>query len=191
MWLALIILCAAVGYAVVTYNSLIALRNRARDAWSDIDVQLKRRHDLIPNLVAVVQGYATHEKTVFEDVARLRAKAMELQSGVQRADAEDQLSTVIKSLFAVAESYPELKADKNFRQLQSELAEVEDHIQYARRYYNAVVRDLNTKCETFPSGLIASLFGIGKLPYFQADEESRQPVRVDLSEDKSDENPNA
>lgn len=191
MWMLVIIVCAVVGYAIVTYNSLVALRNRGRNAWSDIDVQLKRRHDLIPNLVATVQGYAAHEKAVLEDVARLRSKAMQLQDGAQRADAESQLSATIRSLFAIAENYPDLRADKNFRELQSQLADIENHIQYARRYYNAVVRDLNTKCETFPSNVIARITGIGKLPYFQTDDESREPVRVDMPDGESDEEPNA
>ncbi len=184
MWIVLIVLCAVVGYAIVTYNSLVVLRNRVRNAWSDIDVQLKRRHDLIPNLVAAVEGYASHEKAVFEDVARLRSEAMQLQYSAQHADAENQLSATIRSLFAIAEQYPDLRADKNFRELQSQLADIENHIQYARRYYNAIVRDLNTRCETFPSSVIARITGIAKLPYFQTDYESREPVHVDVSDDE-------
>lgn len=181
MWIALTIFALGLAYVIVTYNSLVSLRNRAKNAWSDIDVQLRRRHDLIPNLVAVVQGYASHEKTVFDDVARLRARAMGLQSSSQREDVENEIAAAIKTIFAIAENYPELKADKNFRQLQSQLAEIEDHIQYARRYYNAVVRDLNNKCEMFPSGLVASLAGFGRLPYFQAENDARGPVRVEMN----------
>ncbi|MGC8862866.1 MAG: LemA family protein [Armatimonadota bacterium] len=187
MWIVLILIGIIVVYVIYTFNSFVSLRNRARNAWADIDVQLKRRHDLVPNLVAVVQGYASHEKGVFEDVARLRSQAMELQNTAARADAESQLAQAIKSIFAVAENYPELKADKNFRELQSQLAEVEDHIQYARRYYNAVVRDLNTKCEMFPSSLIAGMAGATKLPYFQAADDEREAVRVNMTEGKKDE----
>lgn len=167
-------------YLIVTYNGFVSLRNRARNAWADIDVQLKRRHDLIPNLVETVKGYASHEKAVFEDVARLRSRAMELERVDDRAGTETQLAGAIKSLFAVAESYPELRADRNFRELQSQLTVIEDHIQYARRYYNAVVRDLNTKREVFPSGMVGAAFGFGKLPYFQVEEEERDAIDVGM-----------
>lgn len=185
MWIVLLLVGGILIYALVTYNSLVSLRNRARNAWADIDVQLKRRHDLVPNLVAVVQGYASHEKSLFEDVARLRSVAMNTQSSSQRAQVEGQLTEAIKTIFAIAENYPELKADKNFRQLQSQLVEIEDHIQYARRYYNAVVRDMNTKCEMFPSSLIASLGGFSRLPYFQAEDEEREPVAVNMPDENT------
>jgi len=188
MWIVIILIAILAAYVIYTFNSFVSLRNRARNAWADIDVQLKRRHDLVPNLVATVQGYASHEKSVFEDVARLRSRAMELENAAERGDVESRLAGAIKSIFAIAESYPELKADKNFRELQAQLAEVEDHIQYARRYYNAVVRDLNTKCEMFPSGLIAGMAGFAKLPYFQAADEEREAVRIDMRGEKRDDN---
>jgi LemA protein len=178
MWVLISIASLLVVYIAVTYNSFVSLRNRARNAWADIDVELKRRHDLVPNLVAAVQGYAAHEKGVFEDVSNLRARAMALDKADDRGAAEADLSGAIKSIFAVAESYPQLRADQNFRNLQSQLAEIEDHIQYARRYYNAVVRDINTKREVFPSNLIGSLFGFERLPYFQVEDDDRNPVDV-------------
>ena len=169
-------------YVVITYNGFVSLKNRARNAWADIDVQLKRRYDLIPNLVSAVKGYAEHEKSVLEDVTRLRSQAMGVQSTEHRSGAETQLSGAIKSLFAVAESYPDLRADQNFRDLQSQLTEIEDQIQYARRYYNAVVRDLNTKREMFPSSIIANMSGVTPLEYFQADDEERENVQVKIDE---------
>jgi LemA protein len=181
MLIALAIIAAIIiAYVAITYNKLVSLRNRARNAWADIDVHLKRRHDLVPNLVATVKGYASHEKSVFEDVARLRARAMEISQVEERAGTEGELATAIKSLFAVAESYPDLRADRNFQQLQSQLAEIEDKIQYARRYYNAVVRDMNTMREMFPSSLVAGTFNFGRLPYFQAEGDEREPVRTDF-----------
>jgi len=181
MWIALLVFGVfVITYTAITYNKLVSLRNRARNAWADIDVHLKRRHDLVPNLVATVKGYASHEKSVFEDVARLRSRAMEVSQVEERAGTEGELATAIKSLFAVAESYPDLRADRNFRQLQSQLAEIEDKIQYARRYYNAVVRDMNTMREMFPSSLIAGAFNFERLPYFQAEGDEREPVRTDF-----------
>lgn len=186
MWMAIALISAVIVYVIVTYNSLVALKNRGVNAFADIDVQLKRRHDLVPNLVATVQGYASHENSVFEDVARLRNQAMGAQSTDERSGAESQFAGAIKSLFAVAESYPELKADQNFRDLQSQLTEVEDHIQYSRRYYNAVVRDLNTKRELFPSSLIASIFAIQPMRYFQAADEDRESVQVRFDKEGQD-----
>jgi LemA protein len=178
MWILIAVIGFALAYVAATYNAFVSLRNRARGAWADIDVQLKRRHDLVPNLVETVKGYASHEKSVFEDVARLRGQAMSAGQAEQRAGAEADFSQAIKSLFAVAESYPELKADKNFRDLQTQLTEVEDHLQYARRYYNAVVRDFNTKREVFPSNLVGGAFGFQQMPYFQVDEDERSAVHV-------------
>jgi len=180
MWMLIFLIAFVLAYVAVTYNAFVSLRNRARNAWADIDVQLKRRHDLVPNLVATVRGYAAHEKSVFEDVTRLRARAMELQRTEDRGAAEADFAGAIRSLFAVAENYPDLRADRNFRELQTQLAEIEDHIQYARRYYNAVVRDLNTKREMFPSSLIGSLFGFEREAYFQVEEDERAPVGVGL-----------
>ena len=180
MWIIIVLAAFAVAYIIAAYNSFVWLRNRARNAWADVDVQLKRRHDLVPNLVETVKGYASHEKGVFEDVARLRARAMEIERTEDRAGTEADLAEAIKSLFAVAENYPQLRADRNFRELQSQLAQIEDNIQYARRYYNAVVRDLNTKRELFPSSLVGSLFGVRPLPYFQAEDEEREPAAVNV-----------
>ncbi|MHB1457340.1 MAG: LemA family protein [Armatimonadota bacterium] len=176
MWILILIIIAVLAWAIAAFNVLVSLRNRSRNAWADIDVQLKRRHDLVPNLVATVQGYAVHEKSTLEDIANLRTKAMSLQKVEELDRAESNLSGAIKSLFAVAESYPNLRADENFRQLQAQLAEIENNIQYARRYYNAVVRDMNTRREIFPSSIIAGTFGFEKLPYFQADDDERNPV---------------
>lgn len=178
MYAIIAVLALILIYAVWAFNGLVSLRARARSAWADIDVQLKRRHDLVPNLVTTVQGYASHEKAVLEDVARFRSQAMEARSTPDIAGKEDGLTVAIKSLFAVAESYPNLRADANFRQLQTQLTEIEDNIQYARRYYNAVVRDLNTRCEAFPSNIIASLFGFHRLPYFEAGADERNPADV-------------
>jgi len=179
---ALIILIAigfVAAYVVAMYNGFVSLRNRARNAWADIDVQLKRRHDLIPNLVETVKGYAGHESKVFEEVARLRSAAMGSQTAEERAGTESMLTQALKTLFAVAEAYPQLKADQNFRELQGQLAEIEDQIQLSRRYYNAVVRDLNMKRELFPSSLIANWFKIEPMEYFQIEEEEeREPVEV-------------
>jgi len=184
MWIIIGIAAVILFYIMYTYNSFASLRNRARNAWADIDVQLKRRHDLIPNLVATVQGYASHEKSVFEDVARLRAKAIQSGNINEIAGSESDLSGAIKSIFAVAESYPQLKADASFRDLQTQLSETENNIQYARRYYNAVVRDMNTKSEMFPSGIIGSWFGFGRMEYFQVADEERENVQIDLEDHK-------
>src|SRR5438477_6139418 len=140
----IIVLIVVLGVLAGIYNSLVQLRVRTDSAWSDIDVQLKRRHDLIPNLVETVKGYAAHEKGTFENIAKFRSQAMQASTPADKAVAENQLSGALKSLFAVAENYPELKASEEFTQLQGSLSEVEDTIQNARRYYNAVVRDLNT-----------------------------------------------
>jgi LemA protein len=170
MGFGLVILLLIVGGLVflgVMYNSLVGLRVRADSSWSDIDVQLKRRHDLIPNLVETVKGYAGHEKSTFEDVAKFRSMAMQATGPAERAQAEGQLSMALKSLFAVAEAYPQLKASENFGALQQSLAEIEDNIQNARRYYNAVVRDLNTAIQSFPSNLVANMFGFTPRAFFE------------------------
>src|SRR6266508_6656923 len=146
-------------YGVVTFNNLIRLNIRAQEGFSDIDVQLKRRHDLIPNLVETVKGYAAHEKGTFENIAKFRSQAMQAATPADKAEAENQLTGALKSLFAVAENYPELKASEEFTQLQGSLSQTEDSIQNARRYYNAVVRDLNTKIQSFPTNLLAGMFG--------------------------------
>ncbi|MGC9968371.1 MAG: LemA family protein [Minisyncoccia bacterium] len=178
LWIVVIIIVLTVLWLVAAYNGLVRTRNRAQEAWSDIDVQLKRRYDLIPNLVETVKGYAAHEKTVFEDVTKARSQAMQA-SGAAKAGAENQLSQTLKSLFAVAENYPQLKANENFMKLQDELTDTEDKIQAARRFYNGMVRDLNIKIQTFPTNLFANAFGFKQMEFFGdlADAE-KQPVRV-------------
>jgi len=160
------------------YNSLVRLRVRCDNAWSDIDVQLKWRHDLIPNLVETVKGYATHEKGTFENIAKLRSQAMQANSPEDRAAAENQLSGALKSLFAVAENYPELKASEQFSQLQNSLSQTEGTIQNARRYYNAVVRDLNTKIQSFPTNILAGMLGFQARQFFEVEATDREPVAV-------------
>ncbi len=182
MWIILIIiiLVALVFWAV--YNSLVTLRVRVDEAWSDITVQLKRRLDLIPNLVETVKGYASHEKTVFQNVTEARTSVMSAKGVKDTAAAENQFEGALKSLFAVAEAYPDLKASQNFMELQSELVDTEDKIQAARRFYNGGVRELNTKVQTFPSNVIAGLFGITNRDFFElGDDEQKQaeqPVDV-------------
>ncbi len=164
---------------IVMYNGLVQLRVRCDSAWSDIDVQLKRRHDLIPNLVETVKGYAAHEKGTFENIAKFRTQAMQATSPADKAAAENQLTGALRQLFAVAEAYPELKASEEFTQLQGSLNEIEDAIQNARRYYNAVVRDLNTKIQSFPSNLVAGSFGFTQRQFFEISEPTdREPVQV-------------
>ena len=165
-------------FLVAMYNSLVQLRVRSESAWSDIDVQLKRRHDLIPNLVETVKGYATHEKDTFENIAKFRSMAMQATGPVDKAAAENQLSGALKSLFAVAENYPQLQASQQFTQLQGSLSETEDAIQNARRYYNAVVRDLNTKIQSFPASILAGMFGFQQKQFFEAAATDREPVAV-------------
>jgi LemA protein len=163
-------------YGIAIYNRLVVLRNTCDSSWSDIDVQLKRRWDLIPNLVETVKGYAAHEKQTFEAVVDARGRAMQAEGPVEKSSAEGLLGRTLKSLFALAEAYPELKANENFLSLQSELSALEDAIQKARRYYNAVVRDFNTLCETVPSNLVAGMFGFRKRDYFELDSEAERNV---------------
>ena len=161
------------------YNSLVTGRNRVDEAWSDIEVQLKRRYDLIPNLVNTVKGYATHEKEVFENVTAARSAAMAAPNPAAKLEAENQLSQTIRSLFAVAENYPELKANQNFLQLQGDLTDTEDKIQAARRFYNGNVRDYNTKLQTFPTNMFGSMFGFAPKTFFDDDNKAiQQPVNV-------------
>ena len=174
----LIILGLIILWFILTYNRLIVLRNRTKESWSDIDVQLKRRYDLIPNLVETVKGYATHERELFEKVTRARAQAIGAKTVKEKGEAENVLSSTLKSLFAVAESYPDLKASTNFLELQRELTDTEDKIQAARRFYNTNVRDLNTKVETFPTNMIAGMLGFSKMEFFGAEESEKGPVKV-------------
>ena len=165
-------------FLISIYNRLVVSRNRIDNAWSQIDVQLQRRYDLIPNLVETVKGYASHEKGVFENVTQARANAMNAQGPAQQAQAENMVSSALKSLFAVAEAYPDLKANQNFALLQEELSGTEGKIAYARQFYNDTVQSYNTKIQTFPSNLVAGTFGFKEREYFEADDEARGPVQV-------------
>lgn len=177
----LVVLLVLLVWSVMSYNRFITLLNRAKEAWSDIDIQLKRRYDLIPNLVNTVKGYATHESDVFENVTKARAQAMGAQNIVDKGKTENMLSSALKSVFAIAESYPELKANQNFLSLQTELSDTENKIQAARRFYNGNVRDLNIAVDSFPSNLIARAFNFVKMELFTLDESdaaAKKPVEV-------------
>jgi LemA protein len=165
---------------VLSYNGLVRLRNRIDNAWSQIDVQLKRRYDLIPNLVNTVKGYAAHEREVFEQVTQARANAINAQGPQQQAQAENVLSGALKSLFAVAEAYPELKANQNFLSLQEELTSTEDRVAYARQFYNDSVLSYNNKLQTFPRNIIAGMFNFEKREYFEGEPEATGPVKVEF-----------
>lgn len=179
MFLAFIGILVVIGIVLaMMYNGLVQLRVRSDSSWSDIDVQLKRRHDLIPNLVETVKGYAAHEKGTFENIAKFRSMAMQATGPADKAAAENQLTGALKSLFAVAENYPQLQASQEFTQLQNSLNQTEDSIQNARRYYNAVVRDLNTKIQSFPTNLIAGMFGFQQKQFFETAAADREPVAV-------------
>ena len=166
-------------WVALSYNSFMRLVNRGKEAWADIDVQLKRRYDLIPNLVQTVKGYALHESQAFENVTKARSAAIGARSIDEKGQAENMLSGALKNLFAVAEDYPDLKANQNFLNLQNELSDTENKIQAARRFYNTNVRDLNTKVDSFPSNIIAGLFRIAKMEFFELEnDEAREPVAV-------------
>ncbi len=178
-WVILGILVVGALWAVAVYNGLVQLKVRVEGSWSDIDVQLKRRYDLIPNLVETVKGYAAHEKGVFESVTQARARAMGAVTPGAKGEAEQGLAGALKTLFAVAENYPQLRASENFQGLQGSLTEVEEAIQNSRRYYNAVVRDYNTKLQVIPDSLIANLAGFKPKEFFQPDSpEERKNVKV-------------
>ncbi len=170
------ILILIVGTVLALYNSLVRQRNRAEEAWSDIDVQLKRRHNLIPNLIETVKGYATHERATLDSVTQARTHALEAHTPEQQAQAENALSSTLKTLFAVSENYPDLKANTNFLELQRELSDTENKIQASRRFYNGVVRDYNTATETVPSNVVASLFGFKKREFFELENEGERNV---------------
>lgn len=180
MWIILGIIAIVVIWAIAVYNGLIRLKNRVDEAWSDIDVQLKRRYDLIPNLVNTVKGYAAHEREVFEKVTEARTRAMGAQSAAAKAEAENALSQTLKSLFAVAENYPDLKANQNFLELQRELTDTEDKIQAARRFYNGNVRDFNTKIQVFPNNIFAGMLGFSAREFFETAEAEKEPVKVEF-----------
>ncbi len=175
----LIVLGVVAFWLIATYNGLITLRNRVDEAWSDIDVQLKRRYDLIPNLVNTVKGYATHEGQTLEKVIAARNAAMSATNPHAKAEAENALSGTLKSLFALSESYPDLKANQNFLSLQNELTDTENKILASRRFYNGNVRDFNTKLQVFPTNIIANALGFTKRDFFEVDsEEERKNVEV-------------
>ena len=177
----LIILVVIILWAIGIYNRLITLKNRTKEAWSDIDVQLKRRYNLIPNLLETVKGYAAHEKEVFQKVTEARTRAMSAGTPGEKGAAENMLTGALKTLFAVSENYPQLKASENFLELQRELRDTEDKIQASRRFYNTNVRDLNIKIESFPAKIIAEIFKFKKMDFFEIEEAAaREPVSVNF-----------
>ena len=179
MWILWIVLAVLVVWAVSIFNGLVMARNRVKESWSDIDVQLKRRYDLIPNLVETVKGYAAHESGTLDKVVQARAKAMSAQGPAAKAQAENELTGTLKSLFALAEAYPQLRAVEAFTSLQAELSDTENKIQAARRFYNTNVMTLNTKIESFPTNAIARSFGFTKADFFElTNEAAREPVKV-------------
>jgi len=171
LYIIIAVVVVIILWLIATYNSLIKKKNRAKEAWSDIEVQLKRRYNLIPNLVNTVKGYAQHERELFEKVTRARAQAISAQGMKEKARAENMLSNTLKSLFAVSENYPQLKASQNFLELQRELRDTEDKVQASRRFYNTNVRDLAIKIETFPSNVVAKLFKFKKMELFETESE--------------------
>ena len=180
-FLRVVIILAAVVvlWSIAIYNGLIKLRNRTDEAWSDIDVQLKRRYNLIPNLIETVKGYAKHERELFEKVTKARTAAMGAQEPSEKAEKENMLTGALKSLFAVSENYPDLKANQNFLELQRELTDTENKIQASRRFYNGNVRDINIKIQQFPNNLIARALGFKKRDFFEVEEKTeREPVKV-------------
>ncbi len=189
MIIAIVIIVVLLLGVVYIYNSLVRTKVRTDEAWSDITVQLKRRYDLIPNLVSTVQGYAKHEKTVFEDVTKARTQALSATTVGEAAKADNQFQAALKSIFAVAEAYPQLRASENFQQLSSEITDTEDKIQAARRFYNGAVRDLNTRIQTFPTNLLAGMLGYKLREFFDVDANESAAVqdapKVDFSDDES------
>ena len=166
IWIVIAIVAILIVWAIAIYNGIISLRNRTKEAWSDIDVQLKRRHDLIPNLVETVKGYAKHEKELFEKVTQARADAINAKGAAEAGKAENMLTDALKSIFAVAENYPQLRATENFQKLQDELTDTENKIEAARRFYNANVRDFNTKIQVFPNNMFAGMIGAKEFELF-------------------------
>lgn len=179
IWIIIAVIALALLWIVAAYNGLVRLKNQTDEAWSDIDVQLKRRYDLIPNLVESVKGYATHERQAFENVTTARSAAMTAQGPAAKAQAENQLAGTLKTLFAVAEAYPDLKASSNFGKLQDELSDTENKIQAARRFYNGNVRDLNTRIQSFPTNIFARSLGFQAREFFGLDDAAaKEPVKV-------------
>jgi len=185
IWIVGIILVVVVGWVILAYNKLIRQNVSVNEAWSDINVQLKRRYDLIPNLVSTVKGYAKQEKEVFENVTKARAEAMSAKGPKEKAKGENQIQEALKSIFAVAENYPTLKSNENFAKLQTELSETENKIQASRRFYNGSVRDINITIKSFPSNIIAGAFNFNARELFELKEEAaKEPVKVDFEEKK-------
>lgn len=177
-WIAAAVLAAIGLYAIVVFNRLIRARNLVREGWSGIDVQLLRRSDLIPNLVETVKGYAGHERTLFAEIAAKRTQALNTTGVAGRATAEQELQASVRKVLAVAEAYPELKASRNFLELQKQLAELEDQLQLARRYYNGTVRDYNIGIQSFPDLLLARTFGFREEPYFETEDTAVPSVKL-------------
>ncbi|WP_405303340.1 LemA family protein [Methanobrevibacter sp.] len=175
-----VIIIFLVGTVIHMYNNLVGLRNRVKNSYAQIDVQLKRRNDLIPNLLETVKGYASHEKGVLEEVTQARASVMNASNVQEASAADNQLTGALKSLFAVAENYPDLKANSNFQQLQTELSDTEDKISYARQFYNDVVLKYNNACQQFPSNIIAGIFGFNEETFFEAPAEERAVPKVEF-----------
>ncbi|MDO8593027.1 MAG: LemA family protein [bacterium] len=179
IWIVLAIIVVIIFAVIAMYNSLVRLKVRVEEAWSDIDVQLKRRYDLIPNLVETVKGYAAHERETFDAVIKARNQAMQAGTAEDKAQAENALSQTLKSIFALAEAYPDLKANQNFLELQRELTDTEDKIQAARRFYNGNVRDFNTKLQVFPTNVMAGMLGFKAREFFGIeDEKEKEAVQV-------------
>lgn len=178
LWLFVVIPALAIAWAVWTFNRLVRLRNQVRTAWADIDVQLSRRHDLVPNLVAAVQAYASHERALLENVATLRAQALGLRSPQRLGEVESRLEQGLARLLALQEAYPDLKANRNFAQLQDDLVKVEDTLQYARRFYNGAVRDFDDGLQKFPDVLVAQAFGFVAAEFYRADADAHGAPRV-------------
>lgn len=178
LWIILGVVVILIFWFIAVFNGIVSLRNRTKEAWSDIDVQLKRRHDLIPNLVETVKGYASHEKGVFENVTKARSEAMQAHGAKEAAAKENMLSDTLKSLFAVAENYPQLRASENFQKLQDELTDTENKIEASRRFYNGNVRDFNTKIQTFPNSMVAGMTGSKAFELFQAGAGDKETPQV-------------
>jgi len=198
MWVAIIVLAVVVGafllfslFLLATYNGLVRGRVRCREAWSGIDVQLKRRASLIPNLVETVKGYAAHEKTVLENVTRARAMLEQAGGAAQAAQADNVLTGALRSLFAVAENYPQLKANENFLALQQELSDIEEKVAFARQFYNRNVMDFNTRIEVFPNVIIANMFNFDPFEFFEAEEGAREDVQVSFTTPSAPSTPSA
>lgn len=185
-WIVLAVVAALALFVVSVYNSLIQLKNKVDEGWADIDTQLKRRYDLIPNMVEIVKGYAKHEAKTLEAVIQARNIAMNANTPEEKMQAENALTGTLKTLFAVAESYPDLKANQNFLDLQATLKEVEEKLQLSRRYYNATVRDFNTKIEIFPNNIVAGMFKFDRRKFFEIEEEQRQNVKVSFDDAKEE-----